>query len=110
MNSVAVSESPPSPGVLQHLTMSLVISAGIYLATGFVYADPIASVLVGGMIIGTAVPLLVRSGRSLLGAAPQHIDVAGVKEDVERISGVGSVHDLHVWSMGESQCSRLGYG
>jgi zinc transporter 1 len=79
----------------------LVISAGIYKATGFVYADPIASVFVGGMIIGTAWPLLVRSGKNLLNAAPDGIDIRGVREDIERISGSDTVHDLHVWSAGE---------
>lgn len=71
------------------------------MATGFKYADPIASVFVGAMIIGTAWPLLVRSGRSLLDAAPDAIDIKGVKEDIERVSGEGTVHDLHVWSVGE---------
>jgi len=54
------------------------------------------------MIVGTAWPLIVRSGRSLLVAAPDTIDVNGVREDVERITGSDSVHDLHVWSIGSS--------
>lgn len=81
-----------------------VISAGIYLATGFIYADPIASFFVGCMIILTAYPLVIRSGRSLLAAAPESVDVKGVKEDIERITGEGMVHDLHVWSIGLSEC------
>lgn len=64
------------------------------------YADPIASVFVGCMIIGTAWPLVVRSGRSLLVSAPDTIDVKGVKEDIERITGPDTVHELHVWNMG----------
>jgi Co/Zn/Cd efflux system component len=52
------------------------------------------------MIIGTAWPLVMRAGRSLLAAAPDTIDVKGVKEDVERITGTDTVHDLHVWSVG----------
>jgi len=70
------------------------------MATGFVYADPIASFFVGCMIVGTAWPLIVRSGRSLLVAAPDTIDVEGVREDIERITGPDTVHDLHVWSIG----------
>ncbi|OCF32111.1 hypothetical protein I316_06267 [Kwoniella heveanensis BCC8398] len=92
-------------GILIHIlgdavnSIAVIISAGIYYATGFRYSDPIASVLVGAMIISTAMPLILRAGRSLLSAAPQHIDVDGVKEDIERISGKGTVHDLHVWSI-----------
>lgn len=54
------------------------------------------------MIVGTAWPLVVRSGRSLLVSAPDTIDVNGVREDIERITGPDSVHDLHVWSIGTS--------
>jgi zinc transporter 1 len=53
------------------------------------------------MILGTAWPLLRRSGESLFDAVPGSIDVQGVQEDIERISGSKSVHDLHVWSLGE---------
>ncbi|KAK1920615.1 cation efflux protein [Papiliotrema laurentii] len=79
--------------------MFCIISAGIYKATGFKYADPIASFFVGCMIIGTVWSLIMRAGRSLLAAAPDSIDVKGVKEDVERITGAETVHDLHVWSI-----------
>lgn len=51
--------------------------------------------------MGTAWPLLVRSGRNLLNAAPDSVDIKGVREDIERISGPETVHDLHVWSAGE---------
>lgn len=70
------------------------------MATGFVYADPIASFFVGCMILGTAWPLVIRSGRDLLVTAPDTIDVKGVREDIERITGSDTVHDLHIWSIG----------
>lgn len=78
------------------------------MATGFVYADPIASFFVGCMIVATAWPLVVRSGRSLLITAPDTIDVKGVREDIERITGQDTVHDLHIWSIGELRlaCTR----
>lgn len=92
-------------GVLVHIlgdalnSVAVIISAGVYKATGFVYADPIASVFVGCMIIATAWPVLKRSSRSLLNAAPDAIDIEGVKEDIQRITGEATVHDLHVWSV-----------
>lgn len=92
-------------GVLVHIlgdalnSVAVIISAGIYKATGFVYADPIASVFVGCMIIGTAWPILKRSSRNLMNAAPDAIDIEGVKEDIQRITGEATIHDLHVWSV-----------
>lgn len=88
--------------LIQRLYSFSVITAAIYKTTGFVYADPIASTFVGVMIMGTAWPIISRSGKILLDVAPDGIDMKGVKEDVERISGAGSIHDLHVWSVGQS--------
>lgn len=60
------------------------------------------------MIMGTSWPLLSRSGKSLLGAAPEDVDIKGVREDIERVSGKGSVHDLHVWTVdGKSLVASL---
>ena len=73
----------------------------MYKVTGSVYADPIASLFVAFMIMGMAYPLLRRSLRQLLDAAPERVDVQGVKEDIERLAGMGSVHDLRIWSLGE---------
>lgn len=75
------------------------------MATGFVYTDPVASVFVGVMILATAIPLLLHSGQKLLGVTPQTIDVKGVEEDIVRIAGPGSVHDLHIWTTGKRSCS-----
>jgi zinc transporter 1 len=77
------------------------VSGAVYFATGFVYADPIVSLLVGFMIIGTAVPLGLRSGRLLLDGVPRNVDLPGVQEDIERITGKFSVHELHIWNLSE---------
>lgn len=103
MNNVAVSEFESfrlfaRTGLRSN---TAVISAGVFIASGFIYADPIASTFVGCMIIGTAYPLIMRSGRFLLESAPEDIDIKGVKEDVERITGQDSVHELHVWNLSE---------
>jgi Co/Zn/Cd efflux system component len=81
------------------LIIWIVISAGVFIATDFVYADPIASTFVGLMILATSYPLVARSGRYLLERAPDSIDIKGVREDVERITGQDTVHELHVWNL-----------
>ena len=53
------------------------------------------------MIIGTAIPLALRSGRLLLDGVPRHVNLSGVQEDIERITGEFSVHELHIWSLSE---------
>lgn len=51
------------------------------------------------MIIGTAVPLVQRSGRLLLEIAPRDIDLKGVERDVASLDGVQGVHEIHVFSL-----------
>lgn len=72
------------------------------MATKFVYADPIASMLVGFIIIGTATPLTWKSGKYLMHGVPEQIDTDGVREDIERITGVNTVHELHIWNLSRS--------
>ncbi len=100
LNSIAVSEL----AWLLELPelIGAVISAGIFMATGFIYVDPIASTFIGLMIISTSYPLLKRCGVFLLETAPESLDLAGVVEDVERITGKDTVHEMHVWSLSES--------
>lgn len=91
-------------GILLHIfgdavnSIAVIISAGLYKATGWKYADPLASLLVGIMIISTAYSLVRRSMRDLLQAAPASIEIEGLREDIERITGKDSIHGLHVWT------------
>ncbi|GAA6018144.1 hypothetical protein JCM10207_006093 [Rhodosporidiobolus poonsookiae] len=91
-------------GILLHIfgdainSVAVIISAGIYKATGWRYADPLASLFVGAMVMGTAYPLLVRSAKDLLQVAPASVEMAGLLEDIERLTGKKTVHELHVWT------------
>jgi zinc transporter 1 len=69
------------------------------MATRFVYADPMASVFIGFMILLTAIPLLTRSSKVLLEGAPTEIDLKGVEKDLLAIPGVEGIHEMHVWQL-----------
>lgn len=80
----------------------VIVSAAIIWKTGFLRADGIASLLVGLMIIATAIPLMKNSGRLLLEAAPEEMDLSGMERDVMRVKGIEGVHEMHVFSLSES--------
>ena len=92
-------------GSFQHLLTDLyaVIAtaiAGILILTaGLVRADAVAALFVAGLMIRAAVGLLRASGRVLLEAAPERVDVAEVGEAMARHPHVTEVHDLHVWEI-----------
>ena len=75
------------------------VAAVIILATGFDRADPIASLLIAGLLLHAAYGLLKESGRVFMEAAPSGIDPDEVGRALARYPGVVEVHDLHVWEV-----------
>lgn len=62
-------------------------------------ADPIASIAIAALVVGSAWHLLRETVAVLLEAAPSHIDVAVLRDALCALPGVVSVHDLHVWTI-----------
>jgi cobalt-zinc-cadmium efflux system protein len=92
-------------GSYRHLLTDLYAFAGTAVAglvvwtTGFERADPIASLAVAASMLATAWPLLRRSGRVLLEAAPEGVSPDEVAAAIRGHGGVTDVHDLHVWEI-----------
>ena len=76
-----------------------VVAGSVIWATGFDRADPIASLAVAASMLVAALPLLRRTGRVLLEAAPEGMRPEDVAEAITSHPGVASLHDLHVWEI-----------
>ena len=82
------------------LGAAAVIVTGIVIgATGFVRADPIASLLVGVLILPRTWRLLADAVDVLLEASPRGIDLSEVRAHLTGLPGVREVHDLHAWTI-----------
>jgi len=91
--------------VLGDLAASIgVVAAGaLILLTGWLYADPIVSILITGLISFGAWRIVIDAVNVLLEGVPAGIDLDEVQGEITAVAGVTSVHDLHVWSLsGES--------
>jgi cobalt-zinc-cadmium efflux system protein len=92
-------------GAFQHVVTDLyafiatAIAAIVILATGFDRADPIAALLVAGLMLRACWSLLRGSGRIFFEAAPEGLDVAEIGTTLAAQPGVASIHDLHVWEL-----------
>jgi cobalt-zinc-cadmium efflux system protein len=75
------------------------IAAVVILTTGFDRADPIASLLVAGLMLRSSYGLLIASGRVFLEAAPEGLDPKTVARALAEETGVVEIHDLHVWEV-----------
>jgi cobalt-zinc-cadmium efflux system protein len=80
-------------------SVTVLVAAGLILLTGWTYADPIASLVIGLMIVPRTVKLLRETLSVLLEAAPKGVDMAEVREHILRTPGVEDVHDLHAWTI-----------
>jgi cobalt-zinc-cadmium efflux system protein len=82
------------------LGSAAVVVAGLVVATtGFLAADPIASALIGVLILPRTWRLLREAVDVLLEAAPKGIDLTEVRQHLVETPGVTGVHDLHAWTI-----------
>lgn len=92
-------------GAYLHVLGDLLASAGTVVAailirfTGWLPADPIASILTTALIVYGAWQLVRESVDILLESTPAHIPVDAVRGQLAAIPGIESVHDLHVWAV-----------
>ena len=92
-------------GAYLHILGDLLASVGTVVAaiviqyTGWLPADPIASLVTTLLIVRGAWTLVRESIDVLLEATPAHISCDDVRAALQAIPGVASVHDLHVWTV-----------
>jgi cobalt-zinc-cadmium efflux system protein len=63
-------------------------------------ADPIASFVIGGLILWSSWGVLKESVNVLLEGTPAGLDMSKVETAISTVPGVLNVHDLHVWTVG----------
>jgi len=92
-------------GAFFHVLTDAIGSVGAILASvaiilgGYQLADPLISVLVAVLILWSSWVLIRDAVDILLEGTPSHINIVNLREQLGRVNGVGSVHDLHVWTL-----------
>ena len=80
-------------------SVGVVISGIVILTLGWTIVDPILSVLIGLLILGSSWRLTVKVFHVLMEAVPESIDVYALCHKLEEQPGVTLVHDVHVWTI-----------
>ena len=92
-------------GAYLHVLGDLLASVGTLTAaiviwtTGWLAADPLASLFTTALIVRGAWNLVRESVDVLLESAPAHCPPKAILAELETIPGIDSVHDLHIWSV-----------
>jgi len=79
--------------------LATAVAGLLIMTTQFREADPIASLVVVGLMVRAGLSLVRDSGRILLEAAPEGLDPRAIGRDLVDHRGVVEVHDLHVWQI-----------
>jgi cobalt-zinc-cadmium efflux system protein len=92
-------------GSYQHMLTDLfgfiatAVAALLIIVAGWERADPIASLLIAGVMLHAAYGLLVASGRVFMEAAPAGLHPDEIGHALAAHPRVVEVHDLHVWEV-----------
>lgn len=90
-------------------SVAVIVGAVVIQLTGWRYVDPVLGVAIGLFILPRAGQLMRQAVRILMEAAPPGMDVAAVEAEIEALSGVAHVHDLHIWTVTSGLDSASGH-
>jgi cobalt-zinc-cadmium efflux system protein len=98
-------ESLNVEGAMRHVvadalgSVGAMVAAAVIILTGWRYADPLISVAIGLLILGSSWKLLKDSTNILLEATPSNLNAEEVGHKMAAADGVVEVHDLHIWTI-----------
>jgi cobalt-zinc-cadmium efflux system protein len=80
-------------------SIGVVVAGVIVIATGWAYADPLVSLAIAVLVLGSSWTVLRDSVTILLEGAPEGMDAGEIGNAMVGVPGVQEVHDLHVWTI-----------
>jgi cobalt-zinc-cadmium efflux system protein len=92
-------------GAMRHViadalgSLGAIAAAVVIILTGWRYADPLISIAIGFLILGSSWKLLRDSTNILLEATPSNLKAEEVGHKMASAEGVVEVHDLHIWTI-----------
>jgi cobalt-zinc-cadmium efflux system protein len=79
--------------------VAVLIAAGVIALTGWTRADPVASLVIGALILPRTWKLLRATVDVLMEGTPKGVDLAAVRAHILDVDHVHEVHDLHASSV-----------
>ncbi len=96
-------------GAFLHMAADAAVSLGVVLAgvgmlySGWIWLDPVMSLAIAAVIVGSTWGLLRDSVNLSLHAVPPRIDTGLIREYFSGLAGVAEFHDLHIWGMSTTE-------
>jgi len=80
-------------------SVAVLAAALLIRLTGWQGWDPLASIVIGAMILPRTWLLLREAVNVLLEGTPRGMDLSDVRQHLQAADGVTEVHDLHAWTI-----------
>lgn len=96
-------------GAYLHMVADAAVSLGVVIAgvviavTGWLWLDPLVSLLIAAAILAGTWGLLKEAVQLSLQGVPRQVDMPALRQYLAGLPGVSEVHDLHVWAMSTTQ-------
>ncbi|UWU80801.1 cation diffusion facilitator family transporter [Bradyrhizobium huanghuaihaiense] len=85
------------------VSLGVVVSAALIIWTGWLWLDPVTSLVICATILWSTTNLLRGSIDMSMAAAPKGTDLAAIKLFLLERPGVSAIHDLHVWPISTTE-------
>jgi cobalt-zinc-cadmium efflux system protein len=96
-------------GAFLHMAADAAVSAAVVLAglvilyTGWLWVDPLTSLVIVGVIVWGTWGLLRDALAMSIDAVPRSIDPDAVRSYLSCCAGVSEIHDLHIWPLSTTE-------
>lgn len=84
-------------------SVGAIIAALLIMFLGWGWADPLASVIVAVLVLISGWRVAKDAIHVLMEGTPKNIELDAIIQSMEKVDGVISIHDLHVWSITSGQ-------
>jgi cobalt-zinc-cadmium efflux system protein len=85
------------------VSLGVVVSAALIIWTGWLWLDPLTSLVICATILWSTTSLLRGSIDMSMAAAPKGTDLAAIRSFLLARPGVSAIHDLHVWPISTTE-------
>lgn len=90
-------------------SIGVIAASVIMMTTGWYLADPIFGAAIGVFIIPRTWKMLKDTAHILMEGVPANLNLQVLQEEMLRIPGVTTVHDIHVWTLTSGLDSMSGH-
>jgi len=80
-------------------SVGAIAAALLMLFFGWSWADPLASVIVGALVLRSGYTVARSAIHVLMEGTPNNVDIQAVIQTIQHAAGITGVHDLHIWSI-----------